>query len=128
MSPQVNALRGDETTAIHTAKAKASTKTLKEGLEDKDAELWLTPTQETVRQVVGDRATWLPSSSADSLGSHQLWDWAESRIGEMLTFYHLPRAHREHPKSTNRRERFSSCKPTGYPEPASGADKSTCSP
>lgn len=36
----------------------------------------------------------------------KLVDWAESNIGETLTFYRLPRQHHKHMKSTNMLERF----------------------
>jgi len=56
-----------------------------------------------IQEAQADLASWIHKWQ----GKYpKLVDWVEENIGETLTFYRLPRAHRKHLKSTNMLERL----------------------
>ncbi|MCK9988206.1 MAG: putative transposase [Azoarcus sp.] len=56
-----------------------------------------------VQEANRDRSAWIDKWQAKY---PKLVDWAESNIGETLTFYQLPRQHHKHMKCTNMLERL----------------------
>ncbi len=56
-----------------------------------------------IQEAQRDLAVWIGKWQAKY---PKLVDWAETNIGETLTFYRLPRAHHKHLKSTNMLERL----------------------
>lgn len=56
-----------------------------------------------IQEAQRDLAVWIGKWAAKY---PKLVDWAETNIGETLTFYRLPRAHHKHLKSTNMLERL----------------------